>query len=65
LTKISDYLPLGQYLQKQALSGIDKVQLSFKEIEKLINKNYHQQQRKIKIGGQIQPQKSPGSVVLG
>jgi DNA repair photolyase len=38
MTELSDYLPLGKYLQKQALSGFDIVTLSFQEIERIIHR---------------------------
>jgi len=38
LNKISEYSPLGQFLEKQLLQGNIQVSLSFQEIERIINR---------------------------
>lgn len=35
---MSEYSPLGQYLEKQSLQGNKQVSLSFQEIERIINR---------------------------
>lgn len=48
MVKISEYAPLGKYLEGQKLNGQNKVTLTFKDIERIIGRQLPPTSRKNK-----------------